>query len=155
MGLGRGLKVATWVVALAALLRVAFDPVGRRVLRFAAPAVVAAVVVGATVRRLRLGRASLAQIDAMSGAGFEDYVAERVRRAGWRVEGPHRRGDFGADLTAERDGVRVAVQAKRRGRSVGNRAVQEASAGADFHRCDAALVVTQAGFTEAALRQAA
>ncbi len=91
----------------------------------------------------------------MTGAEFEDYVAERVQAAGWTPSAILRRGDFGADLVAEREGVRIAVQAKRRSVNVGNRAVQEAVSGADFHHCDAALVVTQARFTPAARRQAA
>jgi restriction system protein len=148
------LKFVLWCAAVAAVLSVAFDPDRRAVLCCVAGAAAGAFLLRLVVRRARLGRAALLQLDAMSGAEFEDYVAERVRAAGWRPSAILRRGDFGADLVAEKDGVRIAVQAKRRAANVGNRAVQEASAGADFHGCAAALVVTQARFTDAARRQA-
>jgi restriction system protein len=148
-------KLVLWAAALGLVLAAAFDPARRAGLRAAAAIAAVVFVAAIALRRRGLGRSSLVQLDAMSGAAFEDYVAERVRAAGWRPSALFRRGDFGADLVAERDGVRVAVQAKRRAANVGNRAVQEALAGADFHGCDAALVVTQALFTEAARRQAA
>ena len=144
-----------WSTLLALVLRFAFDPSWRDGVRLVFGVAAAVGLLRLVLRKRRLGRASPEELDAMTGAEFEDYVAERVRAAGWTPSEILRRGDFGADLVAERAGVRIAVQAKRRSANVGNRAVQEASAGADFHRCDAALVVTQARFTPAARRQAA
>jgi HJR/Mrr/RecB family endonuclease len=144
-----------WLCAAALVLSATLDPARRPAVRGVLAALCALWVLRLVLRRRRLGRASAEELDVLSGADFEDYVAERVRAAGWTPSEILRRGDFGADLVAERRGVRVAVQAKRRAANVGNRAVQEALAGADFHRCDAALVVTQSGFTVAARRQAA
>jgi HJR/Mrr/RecB family endonuclease len=147
-------KLLAWCLLAAGAWRLVADPELRRKLGIGAVVVAALYAATLVRRRRRLGRASLSELDAMTGGEFEDYVAERVRAAGWETSAIFRRGDFGADFTAERDDVRVAIQAKRRGRNVGNRAVQEAAAGADFHACDAALVVTQARFTEAARKQA-
>jgi HJR/Mrr/RecB family endonuclease len=147
--------IAAWFLALGLVLKAAFDPSIRLVLQVVVGGALLLRLLVLVGRRRRLGRASPEELDVMSGAEFEDYVAERVRAAGWSTSAVLRRGDFGADLTAERAGVRVAVQAKRRAVNVGNRAVQEAVSGADFHGCEAAVVVTQARFTPAARRQAA
>ena len=51
-------------------------------------------------------------------------------------------------------GARFGIQAKRYRSNVGNSAVQEANAGADYHDCQISAVVTQSGFTRAAREQA-
>lgn len=109
----------------------------------------------AEARRARLLGYELADLDALSGAEFEAWIAEVLTAAGFRTEDIRTSGDFGVDVIAEIDGVRFGIQAKRYSANVGNSAVQEANAGAEFHRCDVPAVVTQSGFTRAALAQAA
>ena len=89
-------------------------------------------------------------IDAMSGTEFEDYVAARLRRAGWRVTVTSVNGDYGVDLIAQRDGKSVAIQCKRHGKSVGVAAVQQVVSGARHHGCTKSIVITNQEFTRAA-----
>jgi restriction system protein len=110
-----------------------------------------AVLVSAEGNRRR-GRhdASMMAIDAMTGTEFEDYVAARLRRAGWRVTVTSVNGDYGVDLIAQRDGKSVAIQCKRHGKSVGVAAVQQVVSGARHHGCTKSIVITNQEFTRAA-----
>ncbi|MFZ3272284.1 MAG: restriction endonuclease [Mycobacterium sp.] len=94
--------------------------------------------------------ASMAAIDAMTGTEFEDYVAARLRRAGWEVTFTSVTGDYGVDLIAEKDGKSVAIQCKRHGNTVGVAAVQQVVSGARHHGCTRSIVVSNQEFTQAA-----
>ena len=86
----------------------------------------------------------------MTGTEFEDYVAARLRRAGWHVTFTSASGDYGVDLIAERDGKSVAVQCKRHGKPVGVAAVQQVVSGARHHGCKKSIVISNQEFTQAA-----
>lgn len=103
-------------------------------------------------RSRRRGRpdASLRAIDEMNGVEFEDYVAARLRRAGWQVEFTPAVGDYGVDLIAEKEGQRAAVQCKRHGKAIGVAAVQQVVSGARHHSCTRSIVVSNQDFTSAA-----
>jgi restriction system protein len=92
----------------------------------------------------------MAAIDAMTGTDFEDYVAARLKRAGWQVSFTPGSGDYGVDLIARRDDRSVAVQCKRLGRPVGVAAVQQVVAGARHHDCTKSIVISNREFTDAA-----
>jgi restriction system protein len=94
--------------------------------------------------------ASMVAIDAMTGTEFEDYVAARLRRAGWQVTFTSVSGDYGVDLIAERDDKSVAVQCKRHGKPVGVAAVQQVVSGARHHGCTKSIVISNQEFTQAA-----
>jgi restriction system protein len=94
--------------------------------------------------------ASLTAIDVMTGTQFEDYVAVRMRRAGWQVSLTPVVGDYGVDLIAEKDGRSVAIQCKRHGNAVGVAAVQQVVSGALHHGCTKSIVVSNREFTPAA-----
>jgi len=99
----------------------------------------------------RRGRADgMAAIDAMTGTEFEDYVAARLQRAGWRVKFTPASGDYGVDLIGDKDGRSVAVQCKRLGKPVGVAAVQQVVAGARHHGCVKSIVISNQEFTAAA-----
>jgi restriction system protein len=110
--------------------------------------VVLAVVLAGEPRRRR--DAGMSAIDAMTGTEFEDYVAARMRRAGWQVSFTSVTGDYGVDLIAEKDGKSVAIQCKRHGNSVGVAAVQQVVSGARHHGCTKSIVVSNQEFTQAA-----
>ena len=61
-----------------------------------------------SVRALRL-----ADVDSMSGPQFEAYLAPLFRHEGYEVRRTGRAGDQGCDLLLEKDGHRIACQAKR------------------------------------------
>jgi restriction system protein len=95
-------------------------------------------------------RTSMTAIDAMTGTEFEDYVAARLRRAGWQVTFTSVVGDYGVDLIGQRDGKSVAVQCKRHGKPVGVAAVQQVVSGARHHGCAKSIVISNQEFTQAA-----
>ncbi|HAC79246.1 MAG TPA: hypothetical protein DCG06_03050 [Deltaproteobacteria bacterium] len=97
----------------------------------------------------------LSDLDTLSGAAFEAWIAAVLQDAGFKTEDIQTSGDFGVDVIAEFEGTKFGIQAKRYKSNVGNSAVQEANAGAQFHGCSVAAVVTQSGFTRAARAQAA
>ena len=67
----------------------------------------------------------MAAINQMPGIEFENWVAARLRRAGWDVSMTAATGYYGVDLIAKKSGQCVAVQCKRYGKSVGVSAVQQ------------------------------
>jgi restriction system protein len=95
-------------------------------------------------------RTSMTAIDAMTGREFENYVAARLRRAGWQVTFTSVVGDYGVDLIGQRDGKSVAVQCKRHGKPVGVAAVQQVVSGARHHGCAKSIVISNQEFTQAA-----
>ena len=87
----------------------------------------------------------------LSGGEFEAYVAEVLKDNGFKkVQVTKGSGDQGADVLAERNGISYAIQCKNYEGSVGNYAVQEAYAAAQFYRCDKAAVICPGEFTRGA-----
>ncbi|MCD7747993.1 MAG: restriction endonuclease [Firmicutes bacterium] len=88
----------------------------------------------------------------MDGWEFEKYVAGNLHYFGY-VNAVVTRGlgDFGADVIAYKDGVKTAIQCKYLSKDVGIKAVQEIYAARVHYGCGAAVVVTNAGFTKAAI----
>ena len=64
-------------------------------------------------------------------------------------------GDQGADILAERNGTTYAIQCKNYEGAVGNFAVQEAYAAAQYYGCDTAAVICPGEFTRGAKELAA
>lgn len=89
------------------------------------------------------------------GIAYERYCAALLEQAGWEARTTKAAGDQGADVVAERDGMRLVVQCKRYAKPVGNGAVQEVVAARSYWGADRAAVVSNAGFTPAARKLAA
>ena len=106
------------------------------------------------VRERRLARSGISEIDQMDGITFERRLKHLFVSRGYRVEQTRARGDYGADLVLEKDGVRTVVQAKRWTKNVGVKAIQEAVAAKPMYSCDQAMVVTNRYFTQQAERLA-
>ncbi|NMG43985.1 restriction endonuclease [Aromatoleum toluvorans] len=88
--------------------------------------------------------------DLLTGPDYEVYCADVLRRHGWSIVRKGGTGDQGVDLVAIIGNLRVAIQCKRYGQPVGNKAVQEVAAGRQFEQCDIALVVSNADYTPSA-----
>lgn len=87
----------------------------------------------------------------LTGEEFEQYVALVLRDNGFReIELTRASGDQGVDILAARAGKRYAIQCKNYAGAVGNAAVQEAYAGAQFYGCEVAAVICPGTFTRAA-----
>ena len=110
----------------------------------------------ALLRRLTRGGRRAAQCLRLDGPEFEAYVAQVLRDNGFRhVELTKGSGDQGVDILCERNGKTYAVQCKNYEGTVGNFAVQEAYAGAQFYGCERAAVICPGEFTRAAKELAA
>lgn len=92
--------------------------------------------------------------ELMSGHEYEHYVADLIRQAGWEAKVTSGSGDHGADIIAEKDGIRVAIQCKLYSSAVGNKSVQEAFSAQGFYDCHKSCVVTNNTFTNAARKAA-
>jgi len=101
-------------------------------------------------RRSRLLRSGFREIDEMPGRMFEQYLELLFRKLGYEVERTRFTGDYGGDLVLRRDDVRTIVQAKRQGRPVGIKAVQEVAAARAYYDCAEAIVVSNRPYTQPA-----
>jgi restriction system protein len=95
----------------------------------------------------RLARSGIREIDQMTGAEFERRLVVLFRALGYQVTHVGAVGDFGGDLVLSKNGTRTVVQAKRYGKNVGVKAVQEVVAAKSMYDCTAAMVVTNRDFT--------
>jgi HJR/Mrr/RecB family endonuclease len=91
---------------------------------------------------------------SMSGREFEDFVAELLRAAGYKVDVVGGAGDQGVDLLMKKGRKLIAVQCKKYGRPVGNAAVSAVYAGAKHYGAKQAWVVAPEGFTKGAVELA-
>ena len=94
-------------------------------------------------------------IDAMTGFEFEDFIVDLFTKLGYVVEKKKRSREQGLDLLLLKHGERIAVQAKRNKRPIGNKGVQEANAARMYYSCQRAIVVTNSVFTKPAKQLAA
>jgi restriction system protein len=110
--------------------------------------------VPAALRRQRLVRSGIADVDVMSGGEFEARLATLFTSLGYDVTRTGARGDFGADLVLDGE-ERLVVQAKRYDGTVGIEAVQQAIGATRYYDARRALVVTNSTCTPAAAELAA
>lgn len=93
----------------------------------------------------------LADVDVISGEGFEDFLSSLYRKEGYSVDEVGGPGDMGADLiVTEMDAQKIAVQAKRHADPVSRRAVSDVATAADYYDCDVATVISNSTFTSGA-----
>ena len=99
--------------------------------------------------RLLVGRRNrAARCMRLTGFEFEEYMAQVLWDNGFRhVEVTVECGDQGVDILAVRNGKTYAIQCKNYVDLVGNKAVQEAYAGAQYYGCDIPVVVCPTDFT--------
>jgi len=115
----------------------------------AAGAVVAVAVAGLAVRLVGRRRRRRSRA-VMTGPQFERYVADLMRRTGFRaVHVTGRSADLGADIIASAsDGRRVVVQCKRYAGNVGSPHVQRLNGTAwTIHGAEVTMLVTTGRLT--------
>ena len=113
------------------------------------------VLIGAIRRRSQWAAArrrvyALTEIDAMEGVEFEHWVRDLLERRGFRASLTPASDDRGVDIVAEREELRCAVQVKRHRGPVSRHAVSDVVGGMKQYGCEAAMVITNSYFTEAA-----
>lgn len=89
-------------------------------------------------------------IENVSPLAYETMCAEILSDAGWKARTTRGSGDQGVDVVAEKDGEKVVIQCKLYSRPVGNKAVQEISAGKSYYGARHAAVVSNQVFTPSA-----
>ena len=97
--------------------------------------------------RLLVGDAPLIE----DPADLENVLASYMESLGFEVSVPAGTGDQGADVLAERSGVRVVIQAKLWSKPAGNKAVQEVISAGEYYGCNVRAVVSPSGFTSGAI----
>lgn len=95
--------------------------------------------------------ADLSEIDSLDGITFEHFTARLLRKNGYKqVRGTKASGDFGVDVTANKDGKAWVFQCKHYQGNLGIKPVQEVYSGLRKYKAQVAVVVTNSFFTPAA-----
>lgn len=96
------------------------------------------------------GSISVIDIDEMNGVQFEEFVAKMFVKLRYEVRVTKASGDQGVDIIAKKDGKILGIQAKRYSGIVGNHAIMEVVAGANYYGCNSCMVVTNSTFSASA-----
>ena len=103
------------------------------------------------IDRQQLRRAGAKDVSLLTPVQFEKYCGILLNDNGWRVEYTATTGDYGADIIAIKNGVKMVVQCKHYTGNVGVSAVQEVfSAMSYYHAQKACVVASRGGFTKSA-----
>ncbi|GFP74814.1 restriction endonuclease [Clostridium fungisolvens] len=87
-------------------------------------------------------------IDKLSGEDFEEFLALKFKKLGYKVKLTPTTADYGADLVIKKDKSKIVVQAKRWNSKVGVEAVQQVVASMKYYNADRSMVITNSYFTE-------
>ena len=93
---------------------------------------------------------SFRAIDKMDGIEFEHYIAQILKRQGYRRVRLTERYDYGVDIVAEKDGVKWGIQVKRYSGLVKASAVRQVVTGLSIYNCQRAMVITNSEFSNIA-----
>lgn len=93
-------------------------------------------------RRQRLLGLEMDDVDQMTGAEFEAYVAEILRAQGWKIQNIQHSSDFGGDLIGTYQDQDRAIQCKRIQGTAGVEAVQDALSARAYYETEKAMVIT-------------
>lgn len=86
----------------------------------------------------------ISQIDNLAPFEFEEWVARLLKTAGYNAIATKKFGDYGADVIAEKDGIKIAIQVKKFNQPVGIKAVQEVVSAMQYYDCLDGWVITSA-----------
>ena len=91
----------------------------------------------------------------MDGYKFESQCATILKKKHFKkIEVTKSSCDQGIDIIAYKHGKKYGIQCKYYTYPVGNKAIQEAYAGANFYDCDKVIVMTNITFTKSAIELA-
>ena len=90
-----------------------------------------------------------------SGIHFEEYIADLLLKLNYKkVKVLPSSSDYGTDILAELNGVTYAIQCKYYSKAVGIKAIQEIMGGKNHYNTHLAVVATNNGFTNNAIKLA-
>ena len=91
----------------------------------------------------------LEKIDMFTGIQFEQYIMNLLKKEGYTNVKPTKiSGDYGVDITAEKCGLKCAIQCKRYHNNIPIKAIQEIKSGKTYYKCDKAMVITNSYYTQ-------
>ena len=88
------------------------------------------------------------------GIAFENLCMQILISKGWIVEETPKTGDQGIDLIASIENYRLCIQCKDHIKAIGNKAVQEVTAGKKYWNGTHAILVSRSGYTTSAYKLA-
>lgn len=95
------------------------------------------------------------QLDKLSGEDFEKVIGELLKHQGFTaIEFTPKTFDFGADILAEKDSTKFAIQIKRSMSPIGIAAVQEVLGGMVYYGAARGIVITNTLFSSSAVELA-
>lgn len=97
---------------------------------------------------------SAVEAHQISPSEYEQLCADILNKFGWNAQVTQSSRDHGADVIAEKQGVRVIIQCKRYSQPVGNKAVQEVHSALRLYAGNVGCVVAPSGFTPQAQQEA-
>ncbi|CAK7193114.1 hypothetical protein COMNV_01327 [Commensalibacter sp. Nvir] len=86
----------------------------------------------------------------MTGYDYESFCAKKLIDLGWNAKTTQSSCDQGADVEAEKNGVKIVLQCKLYNKPVGNNAVQQINTAKTFYFAHYAAVVSNAPYTKSA-----
>lgn len=93
----------------------------------------------------------LSVVDQMDGHRFEHFCAETLLGNGFTdVSVTPGSSDQGVDVTAQKNGIKYAVQCKCYSSDLGNKPIQEVNTGKMIYKCHVGAVMTNRFFTDGA-----
>ena len=96
----------------------------------------------------------LGEADRMEGHKFESYIGVMFAKLGFKSLVTKGSGDQGVDVIVKTTRESYAIQTKCFQNALSNKPIQEIVAGKAFYKCDNAVVITNAGYTNSALELA-
>jgi restriction system protein len=96
----------------------------------------------------KIAKYKMNNIDKLSGEHFEEFLALKFKKLGYKVKLTPTTADYGADLVIRKDKSKIVVQAKRWNSKVGVEAVQQVVASMKYYNADRSMVITNSYFTE-------
>ncbi len=100
-------------------------------------------IIRSFIKRLRIKKVfTMSDIDNMGGVKFEYYLADILRKRGFKNVKVTEKYDLGVDIISIKDGVTWGIQAKRYNSIVKASAVRAAYTALSHYGCQRAMVVT-------------
>ena len=98
----------------------------------------------------KLAKSGIHDIDKMDGLQFEIYLKALFKELGYKTVVTKGSNDFGADLIAIKNNVKIVIQAKRYKykNNVGISAVQQIYASIPYYKANKGLIITNSLFTK-------
>ncbi len=104
------------------------------------------------IRDRRVEAHTIEEIDEMDGEAFEHYIANLLARLNFKsIKVTAYSQDNGLDISAKFEGLHYGFQCKRWKKNIPLSAIQEIYTAKELYQLDRAVVITNSGFTRAAI----